>query len=101
MLYTIDEMKAKLDAILKSENPGTTSEVLVDLQNNYTSILSTVDELTAKAAKLEKDNADLIMANGKLFQAVGVIAPSPKETETEKDEPQSIEDTLAEMLERK
>lgn len=101
MLYTIDEMKAKLDAILKSENPGTTSEVLVDLQNNYTAALSAVDELTAKADKLEKDNADLIMANGKLFQAVGVIAPPTKETETEKDDPKSIEDTLAEMLERK
>ena len=100
MTYTMEEMKAKLDAVLKSENPGITSEVLVDLQNNYTSILSTVDELTAKAAKLEKDNADLIMANGKLFQAVGVIAPPPKEAETEKDA-LSVEDTLAEMLERK
>lgn len=99
MLYSIEEMKAKLDAILKSDNPGITSEVLVDLQNNYTAALSSVEEITAKAAKLESDNSALIIANGKLFQAVGAIPPTVEETETEKNT-LSVEDTLAEMLEK-
>lgn len=100
MLYTIEEMKAKLEAILKSDNAGVMSEVLVDLQNNYTAALSTVTDLTAKAAKLESDNKDLIIANGNLFQAVGVMPPKDKEKETETDDTMSIEDTLAEMLEK-
>lgn len=100
MLYTIEELKAKLDAILKSDNPGVMSEVLVDLQNNYTAALAVVDDLTAKAAKLESDNKDLIIANGNLFQAVGVTPAKDKDKEPETDDTLSVEDTLAEMLER-
>ena len=101
MLYTLEEMKAKLDAILKSDNAGVMSEVLVDLQNNYTAALATVDELSAKAVELESDNKDLIIANGNLFQAVGIVPAKTKETETDNESALSIEETLAEMLERK
>ncbi len=99
MVYTLEEMKAKLEAILQSENPGITSEVLVDVQNNYTAILSELAALAAKAEKLESDNQSLIIANGNLFQAVGLTKEKDKETTEEEEDALPVEDVLLEMLE--
>ncbi len=99
MVYTLEEMKAKLEAILQSENPGITSEVLVDVQNNYTAILSELAALAAKAEKLESDNKSLIIANGNLFQAVGLTKEKDKEPTEDEDDALPVEDVLLEMLE--
>ena len=99
MVYTLEEMKAKLEAILQSENPGITSEVLVDVQNNYTAILSEMAALASKAEKLESDNKSLIIANGNLFQAVGLTKEKDKDTTEEEDDALPVEDVLLEMLE--
>ena len=99
MVYTLEEMKAKLEAILQSENPGITSEVLVDVQNNYTAILSELAALATKAEKLESDNKSLIIANGNLFQAVGLTKEKDKEPTEEEDDALPVEDVLLEMLE--
>ncbi len=96
MGYSIEEMKEKLSSILAAENPGVTSDVLVDIQNNYSGTLLEMQTLTEKNAKLEKDNADLILANGKLFQAVGV--QTEKETAQPDDVIKSVDELLEEML---
>ncbi len=99
MGYTLDEMKLKLEAILQSDNPGTTSEVLVDIQNNYTGLLSEMAAISSKAEKLESDNKSLIIANGNLFQAVGLTKEKDKEPTEEEDDALPVEDVLLEMLE--
>lgn len=99
MLFTLDELKQKLSAILQSDNQGVTSEILVDVQNNYTGALSQIEELTKRAEKLEADNADLVLANGKLFQAVGVANEPEPETATNNEETKTVEEVLEEMLE--
>lgn len=99
MLYSVDEMKEKLNAILQAENAGVTSEILVDLQNNYTGALSQIAELDEKAKKLAADNADLILANGKLFQSVGVAKEKPMEEPAEEEEQATVEEVLEKMLE--
>lgn len=98
MLFTVDELKEKLSAILQSDNQGVTSEILVDVQNNYTGALSQIEELTKRAEKLEADNADLVLANGKLFQAVGV-AKEPEPETAANEETKTVEEVLEEMLE--
>lgn len=98
MLFTVDELKEKLSAILQSDNQGVTSEILVDVQNNYTGALTQIEELTKRAEKLEADNADLVLANGKLFQAVGVAKEPEPETATN-EETKTVEEVLEEMLE--
>ena len=99
MLYSIEEMKEKLNAILQAENAGVTSEILVDLQNNYTGALSQIAELDEKAKKLAADNADLILANGKLFQSVGIAKEETKPAGYNNEETKTIEEVLEEMLE--
>lgn len=99
MLYSMDELKAKLNAILQAENPGVTSEILIDLQNNYSGTLSELAELQERAKKLEADNADLVLANGKLFQSVGVAKEKPKEEPAEEEEQATVEEVLEKMLE--
>ena len=97
-MYTMEEVREKLNAILQADNPGTTSEILVDLQNNYSSVVTQVADLETKVGKLAKDNADLILANGKLFQSVGVAKETTKE-EQDTEDPRTVEEVLEEMLE--
>ena len=101
MLYSIEEMKEKLNAILQAENAGVTSEILVDLQNNYTGVLSQIAELSQRSDKLAADNADLILANGKLFQSVGVAKEETATPEDGEEEPKSIEEVLEDMLDKR
>lgn len=39
-MYTMEEVREKLNAILQADNPGTTSEILVDLQSQIIAALS-------------------------------------------------------------
>ncbi len=102
MPMTPEEFKAKLTGILGADNPGVISEVLVQLESNNNELLTSLSSLTAQNTKLAADNADLIKANGNLFMQVGVAAKKEEATsETDEDEPLSVEEVLDMMLDKK
>ena len=83
-MMSYDDYKAALDMILESgSDSGAVSELLVDLLNNYSTVLKSVEDLTVENETLTKNNASLVKANGELFLQVGT---KPKEVETEVEE---------------
>lgn len=66
------------------------SEDLLGIVGNYYSALDKIDEVEAKNEKLEKDNKDLIMANGRLFQKIGFQKEENKFDVQEQDEDEEI-----------
>ena len=94
-MMTYDDYKAALDMVLESgSDSGAVSELLVDLLNNYSTVLKTVDDLTSENETLTKNNASLVKANGELFLQVGT---KPKEAENEVEEVELV--PLDEVLE--
>ena len=66
------------------------SEDLLGIVGNYYSALDKIDEVQALNEKLEKDNKDLIMANGRLFQKIGFQKEENKFDVQEQDEDEEI-----------
>lgn len=66
------------------------SEDLLGIVGNYYSALDRIDEVEAQNEKLEKDNKDLIMANGRLFQKIGFQKEEVKYDVQEQDEDEEI-----------
>lgn len=66
------------------------SEDLLGIVGNYYSALDKIDEVQAKNEKLEKDNKDLIMANGRLFQKIGFQTEAKSFDVQEQDEDEEI-----------
>lgn len=66
------------------------SEDLLGIVGNYYSALDKIDEVEAKNEKLEKDNKDLIMANGRLFQKIGFQKEENKFDVQDQDEDEEI-----------
>jgi phosphopantothenoylcysteine synthetase/decarboxylase len=58
------------------------TEILQSLRDNYTEYSTTFEVLSNEKEKLAKDNADLVIANSKLFRQTGIV----KEDDTKKDE---------------
>lgn len=74
------------------------TDILQELRNDYTSVLTDFEDFTKKTKDLQKDNDDLVLANSKLFRSSGVIN-DPDLEETVKDKEFSETVTL-EMLEK-
>ena len=66
------------------------SEDLLGIVGNYYSALDRIDEVEAQNEKLEKDNKDLIMANGRLFQKIGFQKEEVKNDVQDQDEDEEI-----------
>ena len=97
-MMTYDDYKAALDMVLESgSDSGAVSELLVDLLNNYSTVLKTVEDLTNENDTLTKNNASLVKANGELFLQVGT---KPKEAETEVEEVELVplDEVLDELI---
>jgi phosphopantothenoylcysteine synthetase/decarboxylase len=58
------------------------TEILQSLRDNYTEYSTTFEVLSNEKEKLAKDNADLVVANSKLFRQTGIV----KEDDPKKDE---------------
>jgi uncharacterized membrane-anchored protein len=58
------------------------TEILQSLRDNYTEYSTTFEVLSNEKEKLAKDNADLVVANSKLFRQTGIVT----EGEPKKDE---------------
>lgn len=61
------------------------TEILTSLRAHDVAINGEYEEVSTAKSKLEKDNADLIVSNSKLFRQIGVVG-GPNEKEVEKKE---------------
>lgn len=66
------------------------SEDLLGITGNYYSALDRIAEVESLNEKLEKDNKDLIMANGRLFQKIGFQKEEVKYDVQNQDEDEEI-----------
>lgn len=97
-MMNYDDYKTALDMILESgSDSGAVSELLVDLLNNYSTVLKTVDDLTSENETLAKNNASLVKANGELFLQVGT-KPKEAEAEVEEIELVPLDEVLDELI---
>lgn len=81
-----DEHEALLNELLTPDlEHSRRTEILTQLRTHDVTFNSEYEELTTKASKLEKDNADLIVSNSKLFRQIGVTG-TEQEPELEKKE---------------
>lgn len=93
-----EEHEALLADLLTPElEAGRRTEILQSLRDNYTEYTTTFEVLSNEKEKLSKDNADLVIANSKLFRQTGVVKEEPK-----KDEAKEFSQTITiEALEGK
>ena len=97
-MLSYEDYKTALDMILESGNDsGAVSELLVDLLNNYSTVLKTVEDLTVENETLTKNNASLVKANGELFMQVGT-KPKEEEAEVEEIELVPLDEVLDELI---
>lgn len=54
------------------------TEILQSLRDNYTEYTTSFEVLSNEKDKLSKDNADLVVANSKLFRQTGVVKEEVK-----------------------
>lgn len=94
-----EEHDALLADLLTPElEAGRRTEILQNLRDNYTEYSTTFEVVKNEKEKLAKDNADLVIANSKLFRQTGVVNP----TEPPKDEKKEFSQTITiEQLEGK
>ena len=82
----ITDTRNKLD----EKSQALISEDLLGIMGNYNSALTTLSDRNTEVEKLKKDNEELLMVNGRLFQKIGFqkeeeIENTPfKKEETEK-----------------
>ena len=67
------------------------TEILTQLRDNYTGFSTEYETLNKTKEKIEKDNADLVVANSKLFRQTGIMGNSEnKKEEKEKEFSETI-----------
>lgn len=75
------------------------TELLQTLRADYSNVIGDHEKMSADIEKIQKDNADLVLSNSKLFREVG-LKSDPKDTEPdEKEFSETI--TLENILEGK
>lgn len=74
------------------------TEILQELRNDYTQVITDHDEMTKSNEKLQKDNSDLVISNSQLFRQLGDVNNSPEENE-EKEQKEYSETVTIEELE--
>jgi len=100
MPMTRDEHEALLNELLNPElEQSRRTEILQQLRTDYASVLTDFDELTKTKEKLEKDNADLVISNSKLFRQLG-IAGADDETKKQEEQRSFSETVTVSALEK-
>jgi hypothetical protein len=94
-----EEHEALLADLLTPEiEAAKKTEILQSLRDNYTEYSTTFEVLSNEKEKLAKDNADLVVANSKLFRQTGIV----KDKEPEEDKAKEFSQTITiEALEGK
>jgi sugar-specific transcriptional regulator TrmB len=57
------------------------TEILTSLRDDKTESSTSFEVLSNEKEKLAKDNADLVVANSKLFRQTGIVKDEPKKDE--------------------
>lgn len=66
------------------------TEILSSLRDNYTEFSTSFEVANKEKEKLSKDNADLVIANSKLFRQTGIV----QNNEPPKDEKKEFSQTI-------
>lgn len=75
------------------------TELLQTLRADYSNVIGDHEKMSADIEKIQKDNADLVLSNSKLFREVG-LKSDPKDTEPdEKEFSETV--TVSQLLEGK
>ena len=90
----INDVRDKLDETQRA----LVSEDFITLMSAYNSTYDELDKDKYEIAKLNQDKQDLLIANGKLFQKVGIEKQEEKEKEIEKKENEKSDDELIDDL---
>jgi Ulp1 family protease len=73
MTFKREEHEDLLSELLTPElEHSRKTEILSKLRDNYTEFTTTYESLSKTKEKLERDNADLVISNSKLFRQTGV-----------------------------
>lgn len=90
----INDIREKLDETQRA----LISEDFVTLMSAYNSIYDELDKDKYEIAKLNQDKQDLLIANGKLFQKVGIEKEEVKDEIVEKKEEEKSDEELIDEL---
>jgi hypothetical protein len=92
MIFKREEHEDLLAELLSPElEHSRKTEILSKLRDNYTEFTTTHDTLSKTKEKLERDNADLVISNSKLFRQTGIYGESEhKEEEKEQEFSETI-----------
>lgn len=92
-----EELLGKLNNAELSHSDRT--EILQTLRADYSNVIGDHEKMNADLEKIQKDNADLVLSNSKLFREVG-LKSDPQNTEPdEKEFSETV--TLSQLLEGK
>lgn len=86
-----EKHEALLNELLNTEiDHSRRTEILQELRVDHSTTHSEVGELSQTKTRLEKDNADLIVSNSKLFRQLGVVGTPEEKKEEQKDYSQTV-----------
>jgi hypothetical protein len=92
MIFKREEHEDLLAELLSPEiEHSRKTEILSKLRDNYTEFTTTHETMSKTKEKLERDNADLVISNSKLFRQTGIYGePEHKEEEKEQEFSETI-----------
>lgn len=90
----IDSLRDKLDETQRA----LVSEDFLNVKSAYNSLYDDVEKDKFEIAKLNQDKQDLLIANGKLFQKVGIEKEEVKDEIIEKKEDEKSDEELIDEL---
>ena len=81
-----DQYEAILSDLLNPElEQSKRTDLLQQLRVDYGTVIADHEEHTTKLQKLTEDNADLVVANSKLFRERGYVSEKDKEEDKKKE----------------
>lgn len=91
MPLTREEHEAILNQLLLPDTEQSTrTDLLQQLRADYGGVLTDFDNLNTNNKKLSDDNADLVVANSKLFRAQGIVTDEQKDEDKKKTVSETI-----------
>jgi hypothetical protein len=92
MIFKREEHEDLLAELLSPElEHSRKTEILSKLRDNYTEFTTTHETMSKTKEKLERDNADLVISNSKLFRQTGIYGETEhKEEEKEQEFSETI-----------
>lgn len=91
MVMKREDHEALLNELLNTElEHSRRTEILQQLRVDHSNTHSEYEELSSTKSRLEKDNADLIVSNSKLFRQLGVVGTPEEPKEEQKEFSQTV-----------